>query len=78
MLHKSVYADCVTMNTLIYTDLKELVETERDEGIRFDCCECGDEVGPYDFFWKLTDNNRVCEACMRELKIGPYHEKKRI
>ena len=36
------------------------------------CTECLNEIGPYDFFWRLYDGKDICEDCQKELKVGTY------
>jgi hypothetical protein len=45
---------------------------ERGQGIRFDCTECGDEVGPFEYYWRLSAMRRICEDCANLLGVGPH------
>jgi hypothetical protein len=46
---------------------------ERGQGIRFDCTECGDEVGPFGYYWRLANMRRICEDCAHLLGVGPHN-----
>jgi hypothetical protein len=40
------------------------------------CTECLNEIGPYDFFWRLYDGKDICDECQWELKVGTYSNAK--